>query len=122
MNRQPAAEDLRPNAPVVTEDEVSEALYRLATSADEIAIARGDMVRAEYMVKRMKAIIMQESDEKSAAMREAEAMASDKMLDAIDKMVEAIIRFERLKAERESNALTVEAWRTSQATIRAARI
>jgi hypothetical protein len=105
---------------VVTEDDVHDAMDALRASIHRIGVARGRAIKAEAMLRHIKALEMAFSEERSAAAQERDAYASDRYRAAIDELREATTEFETLKAERETAVMIVEIWRTQRASERAA--
>lgn len=106
---------------VLAEPEIERAIEELIDTCDQAAELFAEReYRREYL-KSVKALMIMESDEKSATMKEAEALAStlyDKELKAYK---HAILEAEKIKARRAALELQVEAWRTLQANRRAVR-
>lgn len=118
MSHQPRPQDLTPSRQLVTEEEVDDALHLLRETATAIARARGRMVRAEAMLKHTKAVATAMSSASSFAARENDALASKQYERAIDELAQATIEFEQLKAQREAAVMTIEVFRTSEASRR----
>lgn len=103
-----------------TQQKAERATQYLIDSAAEIAAAKADLVRAENMLRVVKALEMKHSDEKSAAAQEREAYASDKYRAAIDDLAEAAGDYEKLRTLREAAKAQIEYWRSLNANQRAA--
>lgn len=108
--------------PVVTDEEAEEALHALIQSTDRIAQARARVVKADAMLKHVKAVAASLSAASSVQARENEALASKQYKTAIEELAEATFEFERAKSQRENNLAIIEAWRTASSNARAARI
>jgi hypothetical protein len=108
--------------PIVAEEEAERALFFLKDSCDDLGRARGALDEAELMLKVVlsQAILM--SDEKSADKREADARTTRAYLRAIADFKAASQAWTTLYAKRKAAEMWLEAWRTSSATARAARI
>ena len=104
----------------VDQDRAAKAVEFLIDSAAEYGAARADAVRAEAMLRHIKALAMRLSDEKSAAGQERDAYASSSYESAIHELFEATKAAETLKAQRESAMATIEWWRSANANQRAA--
>lgn len=115
-------DELRAPLPLVTDEQADNALHELIETTREIAEARGAVVKAEAMLKHIKAVHTLKSSLTSFQAREAEATASPHYKRAIEDHTDAVIRFEELKAKRENCVMTIEMWRSAQANLRAARI
>ncbi len=105
---------------MISDERLSASLNFLVTSADELAAARASLTAIETGMKGLKAKLMRESDGKSIADREADALCHPDYNVMVEGLVEATKIVERLRLKRE-NALTfIETWRTIQANHRAA--
>ena len=98
----------------------SKAVQYLIDSAAEYGAARADAQRADDMLRIVKALIMAQSNERSAAAQEREAYAHDRYLAAVDEKFEAVKASETLRARREAAIQTIEAWRSMNANQRSA--
>ncbi|MGG5812561.1 hypothetical protein [Falsiroseomonas sp. CW058] len=107
-------------ARIVSEEEAHDAMEVLRRTIAPIGVARGDMVRAEAMLRHIKSLEMTFSDERSTSAQERDAYASDRYRDAIDAYRSATVSFETLKAERETASMVIEVYRTQRASERAA--
>lgn len=105
---------------LVTDDMVSAALTYLSTSTMDSAKAKADRVMAEHRRKRVRAQLILDSDQTTAAMREADAEASDAYGIACMAERDAVERDEYHRAARIKADAIIEAWRTENANIRAA--
>jgi hypothetical protein len=113
---------LPPQHRVVTEVELARALDWLRDNADDLGKAKGRLVKAEYYVKHVEALVMRSSDARSAEMRKADARVDQRWIEATDEEAIAAGEYEKLKALREAAALKIEAWRTEQANYRSMKI
>lgn len=118
--RRAAPPDVPP--PIVAEDEAEKALHFLRESCDELGRARGLLDEAELMLKVVLSEAILHSTEKSADKREADARTSDAYLRAVRTFKQASTAWTTLYARRKAAEMWLEAWRTSSATQRAARI
>lgn len=107
---------------LVSDANVERALDFLRDNAQEIGEAKREAVKADHMLKHIRAVAMKHSGEGSAAAQEREALASDLYLTAIDKAADAAGVYEQMKALREAAALKIETWRSASANYRAMRI
>jgi len=105
---------------LVSDDMVSAALEYLSRSTVDSAKAKADRVMAEHNRKRVRAIMILDSDQTTATLREADAEASQAYHDACLAEREAVMADEYHRAARVKADAIIEAWRTEQATIRAA--
>lgn len=107
---------------IVSDDEMGRALDWLRDSAREMGEAKKRLKKAEHMVKVIAAIEFKRSDAKSVDARKADAITSDKYMDAINEDAEATGAFEMMRSLREAAALKIETWRSEQANYRAMKI
>jgi ribonuclease D len=105
---------------VIDASRAAQAVQFLVDTSAEYGAARADQARTEHMLKVTKALAMKASGETSAAAQEREALASDAYLKAVDEVFEATKDAETLRARREAAIQTIEAWRSMEATSRAA--
>jgi hypothetical protein len=103
----------------VPDDEAEKALQWLITNAKAIGEARRKAVLAEHMVKRVKAIEVKRSDAGSVAAKEADAMTSETMLEAITADAVAAGELETLRGLRDAAGAKLDVWRTLRASERA---
>lgn len=103
---------------MVADEAVHDALETLRKTALEIGQARRRMILAAELVKHTEALMMLQSDERSADMRKASARASARYRQAIEEEAESAGAFETLKAIREHAVSLTEAWRTQESTLR----
>jgi hypothetical protein len=104
----------------IDQERAEKAVEYLINTAAKLGSAKAGAIRAEAMLRHIKALEMRASDEKSASAQEREAYASDKYLAAIDELFAATRDAETLKAEREAAQATIEFWRSSEASRRGA--
>ncbi len=105
---------------LVSDDMVSAALTYLSTSTVDSAKAKADRVMAEHNRKRVRAQLILDSEQTTAALREADAEASDAYFAICLAEREAIQKDEYHRAARIKADAIIEAWRTENANIRAA--
>lgn len=101
----------------ISRERMEEALDYLACTDTEIARARGEQLKREYMLKRTEAIVFQ-SVEGTVKDREAMARTSTEYKVACESLTEAMTEYETLRARRETERLIIEAWRTLEASRR----
>ena len=107
---------------LVSEADVQKALDWLRDNADQIGEAKRRAVKADHMLKHVRALAMKHSGEASAAAQEREAMAGAEYLTAIDEAAIAAGAYETMKALREAAALKIEVYRSSSANYRAMKL
>lgn len=103
---------------LVTDDMVSNALDYLAQSTEAAAAAKAERIRAEYARKKVRSMIMLDSDG-PIAIREAHAETSEEYEKACEREAEAVRNDEWHRLQRNKAEAIVEAWRTESATVRA---
>lgn len=101
-------------------ERAAKAVQYLIDSAAEYGAARAEAGRADDMLRIVKALVMAQSDERSAAAQEREAYASSQYREAVETKFEAVKAAETLRAKREAAIQTIEAWRSMNANQRAA--
>jgi hypothetical protein len=105
---------------MVDQERAAGAVEFLITSAAEYGAAKAEAIRAETMLRVVKALAMKSCDEKSAAAQEREAYASEPYLQAVDDLFDATRAAETLRAQRDAAQATIEFWRSRNANERAA--
>lgn len=107
---------------MITEVDVQESVDFLFASAIESAQARANRAHLEQGLKRVRAIEMLASGEKSSSAQETVALASDNYRIALDGFKIAVFADEKMRALRDAHAARIEAWRTQQATMRSVKL
>jgi rhamnose utilization protein RhaD (predicted bifunctional aldolase and dehydrogenase) len=98
----------------------AKATQYLIDSSAEIATAKADLVRAENMLRVVKAMAMKHSGQTSAAAQEREAYASDQYRVAVDDLADVAGHYEKLRSLREAAKMQIEYWRSLNANQRGA--
>lgn len=111
----------RRNRPLVTDEEVEEALHFLIERADEFGAAEADAELAEHMVKATRAEIIAQSRGTSADRREAEALTHPRYHEALEARRAAFMKVRTMLARRRGYEVRIEVWRTLSANNRGAR-
>ena len=106
---------------IVTEQEVHDAVGFLRDEAANAGRAKARLVRAGHMIKHIEALETV-AGEGSMALRQAQARASKRYLDAIEEEAKAAGAYEEMRSLREAAAMLVETWRSEQANYRAIRV
>lgn len=104
----------------ITEAMVSDALNYLAQEPHPIAVARGDLTRAENERKAVRSRVFLMANGKTIAEREATAEASDEYARAIEREARAAEAYEGARAKISWANAAIEVWRTANANARAA--
>lgn len=107
-------------ADFITEDMVSDALEYLGQEPHPIAVAKGELTRAENERKAVRARMMLIANGKTVSEREATAEASDQYAQAIEREAKASEAHEGARAKIAWANAAIECWRTQNANIRAA--
>lgn len=105
---------------LVTDDMVSAALEYLSRSTVDSSKAKADRVMAEHNRKRVRAMMILDSDQTTATLREADAEASQAYYEACQAEREAVERDEYHRAARIKADAIISAWQTENANNRAA--
>jgi len=102
---------------LIEESMAEKALNYLASTDELCAKAKGSVKALEYRLKVAKAMEFLESSG-TMAEKEAKALASIAYREMIDSYESAVIEFETIAAKRESAVLTLDVWRTQEASRR----
>ena len=105
-------------AAYITEDEAGRALEWLLKNGQAIADAKRRTVLAERSIKRVMAIAMKQSNEKSAAAQERDALAGSSYEAAIQEEADAAAGYELLRHYKDTAFARLDAWRTMESTRR----
>lgn len=97
---------------------VEEAFEVLNMTAQELPAARAKRLYLDSASKSLKAKLMSESKANSISAKECDAYAHDNYAVHLDGLREAVIIEEKLRLERDNAAITIDAWRTQQSTLR----
>ena len=101
----------------ITEEQVHKAVEFLRDNALAIGQAKARAVRSGHMIKHIKALAMKAMDG-PVSKAEVEALASDAYKAAIDEDAIAAGELAKLYSLREAASMTIEVWRSQQATLR----
>lgn len=105
---------------VLTDDVVQMAFDYLKNGSEEIALARANVIRAEYAAKRVFSRLFKKSDG-SVDMRKATATDHEDYAKAMEHLALAEETWERVRDQRNRAELILEAWRTAEASDRSVR-
>lgn len=107
----------RESGQLITDEVLDAAFEWLLNSSQEIASARGNLIRAEYKTKRIFSRLFSNA---SGTVDQRKAYATDhpEYADAQEALAVAEEAWERAKDQRNRAELIVEAWRTEQASRR----
>jgi hypothetical protein len=101
----------------MTEMEVGDLMTLLAKSDYPFAEAKGELESAKILQKRTRSRAFIEA-EGTVAERQAEQELADDVQSADDQYVAALVKFEKIKAWRESKERDFDCWRTLEASRR----
>ena len=107
---------------MITDAEIEESLHYLLETAELAAHARADRAYIEEYRKSLKAQIMSENAGLPVNAQERNAYADPRYLAHLDALKTAVFEDERLRFLMEAARIKIDAWRTVQASERAARL
>lgn len=110
------------NQPFISEDDIQKALDYLRDNASAAAEARANRQYVEEFRKTMKAQLMQEHSALPLGAQERNAYADARYIAHLDAIREAVEIDEKHRFLTQAAMAKIDAWRTMQATERAARI
>lgn len=103
---------------MVNEQRAGKALDFLLDTAEEIGQLKGDLERAEILRKRARKHVFLTCEASTVAQKDALAETSQNALEADEAYCSALIAYEKLKARREIEQITIDVWRTNEASRR----
>lgn len=104
---------------MISREEVSDALTFIALSDKGYAEAKTEVERFELLCRRARAFAYKATDaEDKVDERKADVELNDYVQETEDARISAFLKYETLKAERETNFLKIELFRTFEATRR----
>ena len=104
-----------PGAHWISDQDVEKALDFLRDKAVEIANAKAEKIKAEHMLKAVKALVMSEHATLPVGAQEREAYASKQYRDAVFEIGKTTREYELLHALRVAAEAKIETWRTMNA-------
>jgi len=105
---------------MIDDSVIDKALNWLSSNAHAASKARAERIYLENYTKHLIAKLTRESDASSVSAQEKEAYASQKYLDHLEALKEAIEMDEYLRWMQSAAEVKIEAWRSEQANRRAA--
>lgn len=102
---------------MVSEEQVENALKYLASTDEQVAQLKGHMKAAEHLLKVGKAMAFLKADGNNAE-REAAALTSDEYAGLVEELENAVADYETIHNKRERAVLTIEVWRSENASRR----
>lgn len=103
---------------VVREELVHDAVDYLSHQGDAAAVAKGNLVRADFHRKRVRAKLILNAPHSSQGMREAYAEAHEDYEEICEKVAQCEEEVERHRNARNRAETICEMWRTQQANLR----
>lgn len=102
---------------MITEERAEQAINYLSETDEDVANAKADLARAEYILKRVEAreFLCATGNVKE---RESKARASNEWDAASQDVTTALATYERIRAKRESERIVWDTWRTNEASRR----
>lgn len=107
---------------MITMDQVERAQQYLIDSAAEIGGATERAIRAERMLKHIKALEMKKRNEQALGAQEREAYASDAYKEALLEEAVAAGELAKVRALRDAAESVIRIWQSENANMRAARV
>jgi uncharacterized protein with von Willebrand factor type A (vWA) domain len=103
---------------VITQEKMEAALAFLAQTDTEIAESKMRMAKSEYLAKLREAFSFKESEGETVKDREAQAKTTPECQAAWEVYFVAVAEYEKLRAKRERAVLTIDLFRTLEASRR----
>jgi len=110
------------NAAWISDEDVERALTFLRDRAKEIAAAKAEKLKEEFMLKHIKAVVMKQHADLPIGAQEREAYASKQYRDQIFKIGKATQTYEILAAQREAASVKISTWQSLNANWRAMKL
>lgn len=107
---------------MITFEQVEAAREFLISSARDYGLATERAVKAERMLKHVKAIQMKMRNEQALGAQEREAYASEAYKEALLEEATAAGELAKMKALREAADMTIRIWQSENANQRLARV
>ena len=106
---------------MISQQRLEKALTYLAETDEPLAEAKGEILRLENLIKRVNYRLFL-SAEGSVEARKAAAGKSEETAKLEEELVSATVRYEGMKAKRETESTIVEVWRSINASRRAGNV
>jgi len=104
---------------MITRDQAEEAVNRIAESDHHYAEAKTEVERATWLCKHVRAVMYEGVKGSTVEERKQAVERSEEVGKAEDRRINAVLEFEKIKAERETKQLIVDVWRTVESSRRA---
>ena len=102
---------------MISQQRLEKALVFLAETDEPIAEAKGEIQRLENLIKRVNYRLFL-SASGSVEARKAEAGRSEETARLEEELVSATVKYEGLKAKRDTEATVIDVWRTLESSRR----
>jgi chromosome segregation ATPase len=102
---------------MISQDRLEKALRYLAETDEPVAEAKGEILRLENLIKRVQYRLFL-SAQGSVEARKAEAGKSEETARLEEELVSATVRYEGLRAKRDTERSVIEVWRSLESSRR----
>lgn len=102
---------------MISQSRLEKALVFLSETDEEVAQAKGEILRLENLIKRVNYRLFL-SASGSVEARKAEAGKSEETARLEEELVSAVVKYESLKAKRDTEAGIIEVWRSLESSRR----
>jgi hypothetical protein len=102
---------------MISADRLEKALRYLAETDEDVAEAKGEILRLENLIKRVNYRLFLSSSG-SVEARKAEAGRSDETARLEEELVAATVKYEGLRAKRDTERSVIEVWRSLESSRR----
>ena len=107
---------------MIEESRVESAVDYLRSSCTDAAQARANHKYIEQYLKTKRALLMKDSNAKTASERESEALSHPDYIEVLEGYRAAVEQDEKFRNAREAAKTCIDAWQTQSANNRAIRI
>jgi hypothetical protein len=102
---------------MISREQVGDAVRFIGETDHDYASAKTEVERSTWLCKHVRALVYETTDGKVDERKQA-VERSDRVVQAEERRLNAVLAFEKLKAERETKQLIIEVWRSVEATRR----
>lgn len=102
---------------MISQDRLERALRYLAETDEQVAEAKGEILRLENLIKRVNYRLFL-SASGSVEARKAEAGKSEETARLEEELVSATVKYEGLRAKRDTESAVIDCWRTLESSRR----
>jgi hypothetical protein len=104
---------------MITRDQAEDSVRKIGETDHAYAEAKTEVERATWLCKHTRAIAYEMTDRESKVDERKNAVErSEIVVGAEERRIKAVLAFETIKAQRETQALLIEVWRSVEATRR----